>query len=111
MCSSQSIGSSTSTRSFIAKSNYDSHGHLGSAVLLRSASLPHLLPTFFVDHDGSSLHLYGGGALEVLDTPIQHKQQPVEEVHFHFIDFDEITDFLPKLAQAYPHTSVSCKSN
>ena len=45
----------------------------------------------------------------MLDTPIQHKQQPVEEVHFHFIDFDEITDFLPKLAQAYPHTSVSCK--
>ena len=98
-----------STRSFVANSNSGPRTIHGSANLLRSASLPHLLPTYFVDHDGSSLHLYGSGALEVLDTPIQHtgKQKPVEEVHFHFIEFEEIAYWLTKLAQAYPHITVS----
>lgn len=110
-CSSHSIGCLASTRSFVAHSNSGSRRIHGSASLLRSASLPHLLPTYFVDHDGSSLHLYGSGALEVLDTPIQHtgKQKPVEEVHFHFIEFEEIAYWLTKLAQAYPHTTVSYK--
>ena len=95
----------------MAHSNSSSHRIHGSANLLRSSSLPHLLPTYFVDHDGSSLHLYGSGALEVLDTPIQHsgKQKPVEEVHFHFIEFEEIAYWLTKLAQAYPHATVSYK--
>ena len=104
ICSSQSIGSLASTRSFVASG---SRKRLDSAHLLRSASLPHLLPTYFIDHDGPCLHLYGGGALEVLDTPIQHKQQAVEEIHFHFIEFEEITYWLPKLAHTCPQMNVS----
>ena len=103
-CSSQSVGGLVSTRSFVASGSRKSRG---SAHLIRSASLPHLLPTFFVDHDGSRLHLYGSGALEMLDTPVQHKQEPVQEILFHFIDFEEITDWIPKLAHTYPHISVS----
>lgn len=107
--SSHSIGCSASTRSFVAHSNSGSRRIHGSANLLHSSSLPHLLPTYFVDHDGVSLHLYGNGALEVLDSPIQHtgKQKPVEEVHFHFIEFEEIAYWLTKLTQSYPHTTVS----
>lgn len=91
----------------MAKPTSSSPGRRSSAHLLRSSSLPHLLPTYFVDHEGSCLHLYGGGALEILDTPIQYKQQPVEEIHFHFIEFGEITHWLSKLAQACPHINVS----
>jgi hypothetical protein len=107
--SSHSVGYSASTRSFVAHSNSGSRRIHGSANVLHSSSLPHLLPTYFVDHDGLSLHLYGSGALEVLDTPIQHtgKQKPIEEVHFHFIEFEEIACWLTKLAQSYPHTTVS----
>ena len=97
-----------STQSFVANPNSGSRRRPSSAHLLRSASLPHFLPTYFVDHDGSCLHLYGGGALEVLDTPIQHpggKQQTVEEVHFHFIEFEEVAYWLPKLAQGYAWAS------
>lgn len=107
VCSSQSIVGLASTRSFVSSG---SHRPRGSAHLLRSTSLPHLLPTYFVDHDGPCLHLYGNGALEMLDTPVQHKQEPVEEILFHFIDFVEITDWLPKLAHTYPHISVSCST-
>ena len=105
--SSQSIGGLASTRSLVSSG---SQRPRGSAHLLRSASLPHLLPTYFVDHDGPCLHLYGSGALEMLDTQVLHKQEPVEEILFHFIDFEEITDWLPKLAHIYPHISVSCST-
>ena len=91
----------------MAKPNSGSPVRLSSAHLLRSSSLPQLLPTYFVDHDGSSLHLYGVGALEILDTPIQYKQQPVEDIYFHFIDFVDITQWLSKLTQACPRISVS----
>ena len=71
----------------------------------RASSHPQLLPMYFVDHCAPSLHLYGTGSLEVLDTPL-HSPQPVTEIHFHFIEFDEIAPWLPKLAYNYPDTTV-----
>lgn len=91
-----------STRSFATNSDTlkpgPSHFH--------SASLPHLLPSYFIDHSGHALHLYGGVALEVFDAPPTHGKQQVEELHFHFIEYDEIAPHLGRLAAAFPHVNV-----
>lgn len=99
---------SASTRTFVAKLDPDSHT-CRSANVPHSSCVPHLIPTYFVDHNDACLHLYGSGSFEALDTPIQYtaKQQPVKEVHFHFIEFENIAYWLTKLAEAYPHTTVS----
>ena len=73
--------------------------------LPRSSSLPHLAPTFFVDLSAPSLHLYGAGSLEALESP-PHGPQPVTEIHFHCIEFEEIAPWLPKLAHSYPNSTV-----
>lgn len=71
----------------------------------RSSSLPHLVPTFFVDYSAPSLHLYGGGSLEALESP-PLGPQPVTEIHFHCIEFEEITPWLSKLAHSYHNLTV-----
>jgi len=71
----------------------------------RSSSLPHLVPTFFVDYSAPSLHLYGGGSLEALESP-PLGPQPVTEIHFHCIEFEEIAPWLSKLAHSYHNLTV-----
>ena len=104
--SSPTTSYSASTPSFVTQLDPGSHR---STKVSHSSSQPHLVPTYFVDLDDSYLHLYGSGSLEALDTPVQHsaKQQPVEKVHFHFIQFGNIAYWLTKLMDAYPHTTVS----
>ena len=71
-----------------------------------SASLPHLLPTCLVDMTPPTLHLYGSGALDALDTPPQDTK-PVTALHFHCIEFSEVVSWLGKIPRAFPDLNVS----
>lgn len=74
---------------------------------LQSVSLPQLLPTYFVDLCDSCLHLYGEGALESLHDPGHTHSQTVNEIQFHYIEFEEITPLLSKISKNYPLVRVS----
>ena len=103
---SKSLGSSTSTQSFVGKVELIKHSRRN---LLRSSSLPQLLPTYFVDHTGPILHLYGDGALETLENVPNPSHGPsIEEVHFHYMEFEEIAPLLSKMSRGFPHVRVSC---
>ena len=71
-----------------------------------SASLPHLLPTFLVDLAPPTLHFYGSGALDDLDTP-PRDERPLTSIHFHCIEFEDIVPWLVKVSRAFPDLSVS----
>ena len=85
---------------------------------LACASLPHVLaspssssssaPSHFVEHKETSLRLYGGGALEAVESmaPL-HSKQSIEQVCFSYIEFDDIAHWLPKLIQICPSMTVS----
>lgn len=65
-----------------------------------------------MDHAGPSLHLYGDGALETLDNAPNPTHGPsVEEVHFHYMEFEEIAPLLSKMSRGFPHVRVSCELN
>jgi len=103
MSRSNSSGVLTSSQSFVA-------GHVdllkSRQSINRSHSLPQLLPTFFVDLEDTCLHLYGEGSLEELDQP--HSQgTSVQEIQFHYIEFEEIAPLLSKISRAFPLVRVS----
>ena len=102
-CRNKLIGSSVSTQSFVGGRGA---GPREDHTYFHSASLPQLLPMYFVDHSGPVLHLYGGGALEMLDATPTHGKQRIEELHFHFIEFNEIAPCLTRLATSYPYVNV-----
>jgi hypothetical protein len=74
---------------------------------LTSASLPHLLPTFLVDLAPPTLHLYGSGALDALDTP-PRDEQPFTSLHFHCVEFSDVVPWLSKVKRAFPDLNSLC---
>lgn len=80
---------------------------------LACASLPHVLPPstpgHYVEHTGTTLHLYGGGALEAMAAPL-HGKQPIQQVSFNYLEFEDVARWLPKLIHICPNVTVSqCK--
>lgn len=79
---------------------------------LGCASLPHLLPTIvpthFLELQDATLHLYGQGALEAMETSApMHSKQPIQEMHFSYLEFEDIAQWLPKLGLICPNVTVS----
>lgn len=60
-----------------------------------------------MEHTGTTLYLYGGGALEAIETAPLHGKQPVEQVSFNYLEFEEIARWLPKLIHICPNVTVS----
>lgn len=55
-----------------------------------------------------TLHLYGGGALDAMETSATlHNKQPIQELHFSYIEFEDIAHWLPKLILICPNVTVS----
>ena len=78
---------------------------------LACASLPHVLssspPGHYMEHEETTLHLYGGGALEAMETITLHGKQPIQHVSFNYLEFDDIAQWLPKLVTICPNVTVS----
>lgn len=79
---------------------------------LTSASLSQVSglsgPSHFFEHDDTTLHLYGWGSFEVMDNSAPlHTKLPIKELHFHYIEFDDIAVWLPKLNKSFPSVVVS----
>ena len=55
-----------------------------------------------------TLHLYGPGALEAVEAAAPlHSKQPIQELHFSYMDFESIAHWLPKLLLICPNVNVS----
>ncbi len=79
---------------------------------LACASLPHVTyptaPLHFVEHKDMTLHLYGTGALEAMETSASlHSKQPIRELHFSYMEFEDIAHWMPKLVLICPNVTVS----
>lgn len=79
---------------------------------LSCASLPHILPrptpTHYLEHREATLHLYGSGALEAMETSApMHNKHPIRELHFSYVEFEDIAQWLPKLVLICPDITVS----
>lgn len=61
-----------------------------------------------MEHHNITLHLYGSGALDAMETsaPI-HSKQPIRELHFSYLEFENIAQWLPKLILICPDVTVS----
>ena len=71
----------------------------------RSPSLPHLTPSFLVEHSGATLQLYGSGALETLPPP--PGGEPVRELHCCYLSPEDLVQWLPRIPTACPLLDVS----
>lgn len=70
--------------------------------------LPHATPTHYLENNDVTLRLYGPGALEAMETstPI-HSKQPIREMQFSYLEFEDIAQWLPKLVTTRPDVTVS----
>ncbi|XP_069078464.1 leucine-rich repeat-containing protein 49 isoform X1 [Pleurodeles waltl] len=65
-----------------------------------------VIDSHLVELEGDTLHLYGPGALESLErTWSVQTTGTVTTISFTFIDFDEISQVLPKLKMKFPNSS------
>ena len=81
---------------------------------LTCASMPHVIspgpatPSHYVEHKDVTLHLYGPGALEAVEAAAPlHSKQPIQQLHFSYMDFESIAHWLPKLGIICPNVNVS----
>lgn len=66
------------------------------------------MPTHFVEQRDTTLHLYGSGALEAIETAAPlHSKHPIQEIHFCYLEFEDIAQWLPKLIYIFPDVTVS----
>ena len=111
--------SDLSSSSYPSLSSHPMGGAIGECIISRAqhsildcASLPHLLPTIvpthFLELQDATLHLYGQGALEAMETSApMHSKHSIQEMHFSYLEFEDIAQWLPKLSLICPHVTVS----